>query len=389
MSNIDVKFIRYNDNSLVLRLDGSNYQFNRDAEFIDTLYSALITLKKEQTDEALQAVNQIIDPLSAYDLPDSLERTPAGDIVLKGTNTPMPHNLLEFMFEYLDKDYDIMPFVRFWQLCMINPNEQARDDFFRYIKEYGITITDHGYVVLYKAVNKKAGSGLIDFSEFVSESYLKIKRMKKSPANYDVYVVLDEFARFVRCELSSHNGNPPVVKDYETAEKWDNLETTFKRLTSLDKDRQTTYMPWHSGDYGQEIKLGVPVTMPREKCDPDINIGCSYGLHVGSFDYVKTFGDGLSTILAVLVNPSNIVALPTHDNSKIRTCEYYPYAVIERNERTGAWTELDDVYFESDYLAYELEAIEEELEDRFEDNVDDAYISAENRLIYINDVTNR
>lgn len=389
MIDVNVKYIRYNDNSLVLRLNGSNYQFNKDKEFIDRLYDALVTLKQERTQEALDVVNVIIDPMLGYDLPPQLERTEGGDIVLRGTYTPLPEELIDFLFEFLDEGDDILPFIRFWQLCMINPNTQARDDFFRYVKQHGITITDHGYVVLYKAVNKKDVSGLANLSDFVSENYLKIKRMKKSPANYDVYVVLDSYKDFVRLALTSHNGNKPAVEEGETLELWGNLQETFDRLHIIDKNHKTVYTPWHSGPYGQDITIGTPVTMPREKCDPDINMSCSYGLHVGSYDYVSAFGSGLTTILAVLVNPSNIVALPEHDNSKIRTCEYYPYAVIERDERTGAWTELDDSYFEADYLAYEIDSIEEELENRFEDPVDDAYISAENRLIYINDVTNR
>ena len=387
--SVNVRFIRYNDNSLVLRLNGSNYQFNRDKDFIDNLYEALVTLKRDESQEAYDVVMAIIDPMSAYDLPQYFERTDAGDIVLKGTQTQIPDDLAEFLFSFLDNETDILPFVRFWQLCLMNPNIQARDDFFRYVREYGITITNHGYVVLYKAVNKKGMSGLENFSEFVSENYLKIKRLKKSPSNYDVYIVLNEYAEFRRFALTSHSGNEPVVEEGEILEKWGNLDKTFQQLNTLDKGRQTTYVPWHSGKYGQEIKIGVPVTMPRWQCDPDITVGCSYGLHVGSFDYVKEFGSGLSTILAVLVNPSNIVALPEHDNSKIRTCEYYPYAVIEKDKRTGAWTELDDVYFESDYMAYEVDSLEEILDDNFEDDIDDAYISTENRLVYIKDVTNR
>lgn len=371
-----VTYIRYNDNSLVVRLDGVHYHFNEDKETIDHLIRNLKGIKLGH-DTAYDSFMTYVNPTLAYDIPEEFERDEFNNIVLKGTDVPVPQDLLEFMFEYLEENgNNIEPFVRFWQLCMMNPNVQAREDFFRYVKEYGVSITDFGYAILYKAVNKKRSQGMAQFSEFVSESYLKLKRNKKSPSNYDVYIVTNN-DNFVSYQLSTHSGKAPTVDEGYDVEKWDNLEALYKRISIVDKENHTIYTPWNKGDYGQEVKIGHPVTMPREECDPDISASCSYGLHVGSFDYVKSFGSGLDTILAVLVNPKNIVALPEHDNSKIRTCEYYPYAVIERNNSTGEWREIETKYFEEDYADYEIEEL-------IDLNSEEESIES-NRLLYLYD----
>ena len=109
-----------------------------------------------------------------------------------------------------------------------------------------------------------------------------------------------------------------------------------------------------TGPYGGTIKIGEPVSMPRELCDPNPENHCSPSLHVGSMHYVKSFGGSNAVILECLVNPRNIVAVPSDMNcEKLRTCEYYPYAISNG--------ENENVYLESDYLNYDKEQLKEEL----------------------------
>ena len=88
--------------------------------------------------------------------------------------------------------------------------------------------------------------------------------------------------------------------------------------------------------------VGTLVQMPRHLVDDDKNQTCSYGLHVGSIDYVKNFnGD---RIIKVLVAPHNIVSVPTdYNGQKMRCAEYF---VIQS---------LDD----------DLNVVEEELECKY------------------------
>lgn len=79
-------------------------------------------------------------------------------------------------------------------------------------------------------------------------------------------------------------------------------------------------------------------------------------LHVGSMAYVKDFGHGGSdsAILEVLVSPRNVVAVPTdYHNTKMRVCEYYPYA-ISNGENSA-------IYLEEDYINHDKKQLEAEL----------------------------
>lgn len=105
----------------------------------------------------------------------------------------------------------------------------------------------------------------------------------------------------------------------------------------------------NDGEYGMSINLGEPQPMPREECDPSIRHSCSRGLHVGSYDYVSKFGSTRDTILACLVSPRDIVALPKSDRSKLRTCLYLPYAIMERDE-DGNWEEIEETEVDLEHM---------------------------------------
>lgn len=80
-----------------------------------------------------------------------------------------------------------------------------------------------------------------------------------------------------------------------------------------------------------DIRIGVPVTMPREKCDHNQDNTCSRGLHCAAASFMKGhFGD---QSMSVLVNPADVIAIPPLDDyQKLRTCAYFPYELLERDE---------------------------------------------------------
>jgi hypothetical protein len=55
--------------------------------------------------------------------------------------------------------------------------------------------------------------------------------------------------------------------------------------------------------------------------------------------------------LLVLVNPANVVAVPTIDDyGKMRTCEYYPVAVIDFDEHGDVIEPAHNLYSDVAYL---------------------------------------
>lgn len=66
--------------------------------------------------------------------------------------------------------------------------------------------------------------------------------------------------------------------------------------------------------------VGSIIEVPRSKVDPDRNVACSVGLHVGSFAYASSFAPRL---LRAKVNPRDVVSVPSdHQDAKIRVSRY-------------------------------------------------------------------
>lgn len=356
-----------NNQNLTLILGTKHYQFSGDKA--DRVFERAQEYKKDPTEENLKELRESISKVNMIEHAGLIEEAPDGTYNLKGhRDIKMPKSLASRILEYVEKGYPVESFINFWKLCMANPNKQAREDFFGYVERFGIAITEKGYAILYKSVSRKeeADSELVNF---ISKEYIKIKKWKKSPKNYEVVDNGEEAEE--RYTLNDLYKNDSVTNIGILQDLHDNLDDLIEQTDSY-------YVPHYTGgDYGNRIRIGEPVTMPREKCDPDISIDCSYGLHVGAREYVKTFGRGSKLVLAVLVNPMNIVALPRYDTSKIRVCEYYPYGVmaIDREE----WEEIEGGFFEEDYCDYEKEHIDEMIANNLANEVGEEVVEEEQR----------
>lgn len=74
--------------------------------------------------------------------------------------------------------------------------------------------------------------------------------------------------------------------------------------------------------------LGAIVEMPRDAVEHDPSVGCHQGLHVGTWDYARSFAQG--AVLKIEVNPRDVVSVPTDCGSqKLRACRYTVLEVID------------------------------------------------------------
>lgn len=98
--------------------------------------------------------------------------------------------------------------------------------------------------------------------------------------------------------------------------------------------------------------VGATVEIPRGLVDPDRNVACSVGLHVGNYRYATWFGSGYSDqFLTVKVNPRDVVSVPSDSNDeKIRTCRY---VVVELNPKRTQYTGTS--FYATDEDAQDLE----------------------------------
>lgn len=110
----------------------------------------------------------------------------------------------------------------------------------------------------------------------------------------------------------------------------------YKGLTTsgLSIHSGTAYVNGEKVDGQIPNKVGSVITMPREEVDPDTNVACSYGLHIGTYDYAHSFGYMLAL---VAVDPADIVSVPLDcESSKIRACRYEVVAHLDKPEPIGS-----------------------------------------------------
>jgi hypothetical protein len=67
--------------------------------------------------------------------------------------------------------------------------------------------------------------------------------------------------------------------------------------------------------------VGAVITMPRDEVNPDRFASCSHGLHVGTWRYASSFGNGMTA--TVEVDPADVVMVPDESGwAKMRVCRY-------------------------------------------------------------------
>ena len=88
----------------------------------------------------------------------------------------------------------------------------------------------------------------------------------------------------------------------------------YKAVRSDFKDK-------HSGCF--DNSPGITHAMPRAEVNDDRNQTCSYGFHAAAYEYAKHFMSGGDKLVAVKINPADVVSVPSdYNNQKLRTCKY-------------------------------------------------------------------
>lgn len=154
---------------------------------------------------------------------------------------------------------DWKPLVLFMENIAANPNEHSREQLFDWLRDRDFTITSNGCFIAYKGV---------------------------SPRDNDVP------------EQPGSDAYP-----YESSSQGEAI---------VNGERFTGNIP--NGP-------GATVEMPRSDVQHDPRHGCSTGLHVGTYKYAQGYARG--ALLTVLVNPRDVVSVPTDCNAeKMRVCRY-------------------------------------------------------------------
>jgi hypothetical protein len=90
-------------------------------------------------------------------------------------------------------------------------------------------------------------------------------------------------------------------------------------------------------------RIGSVIEMPRGQVQFDPGVGCSVGLHVGTYDYASGFGRG--GLLEVHVNPRDVVSVPTDSgDAKMRVCRYVVVNTLDRPYSSPVLYDYEDDY---------------------------------------------
>jgi hypothetical protein len=326
-------------------------------EEANTLFKAILKAKEKPTDENLKTIRCLLSEKLRIAMLAGLEVDPdTNEVFLAGFNTPIPMTLVEVIREYHENNYPLDAIINFWKLLMINPDKRVRDTLFNFIKIHDFSITDAGYMVVYKAVDYKDRiKRERTFEEYVSNQVLHVRKdWKCSPKKYVVY-------------KSNDSGEYGIAK-VETVENWDeddkgievmgNLDELYKAIfDGVTNDKFTVPVYTDKYTHSMTIILGEPVFMERKDCDGDPAEDCSVGLHCGCTSYTNTYGNNCDAILVCYVNPMNVISVPKSECSKMRVSEYFPVAVATyKNQKIDV---IEQKYFEDDYINYEVEELEQ------------------------------
>jgi hypothetical protein len=346
-------------NVVNLSIDGKLQKKNcGNLEEANTLFKAVLTYKNTCDEKDYLVIRSLLNEKIRIAFLAGLETDPLnGEVYLAGFNTPVPESLVKIAKEYHDNGFPIDAIVNFWKLLMINPDKRVRENLFDFITIHDFVLTPTGYMLVYKAVERVDGKAN-PLAEFVSNRYFQVKKSwKESPKNYVVYQNLVDKSY--------------AITSTDTIAKWDEKEKAIEVLGNLNEmynslfteegvvKAPAVFQSLYSGAPKMIINLGVPVKQARKECDANPKQDCSNGLHVGATAYVERMYSNADAILVCLVNPANVVAVPDYDHSKMRVCEYFPFAIATYKD--GKIDIVEKAYYEDDYKTYEIEELEEQI----------------------------
>lgn len=205
----------------------------------------------------------------------------------------------------------------FWYWTALNPIESARNDLFNFVRKNEITITNNGLLMMYRRIVSVASSNTNkELVKFITDSYLKVKKWKKSAKNYSIVKNGDEYMII----------NKPKVRKTKKVKVVGNLAVLYRNLDQFQGDK--TYTDGHTKK--KDIKIGSIYKEDEDKIDLDNKKDCSNGLHVGS----KTFGfQGFGDVgVLCLVNPMYVRSVPVSDTNKMRVSEMFIVGEMELDE---------------------------------------------------------
>lgn len=239
--------IKINDNVKITFSDGTSVDLQNveqeELEFIVSNFGNEELLKNKYCPEEYRA-GTLIKRIEDSDI-----------LTLRGNNIymlsvapiAMPEDLAEKLLDAEEEEDEesLTKYTNFWKLVALNPDHRVRANLFWFIRKWGVTITEYGFLKCYRNVDIKKE---VDYSP---------EEMRNIISNYYKAKYLD----------GVNPENIPYGKS--------NLAEVYHTITN--EGIATVFTDAHSHTF--TIKIGTPVSMPREEVDCEQEHSCSSGLN--------------------------------------------------------------------------------------------------------------
>lgn len=267
-------------NTLTVVLDNGRTlsKSNCDNDTIDEILNAV----KNEDEEALVSIFEprLLEIIEKYKVFEDFEENVKKSkyLTFKGQSVyiesiselsvPMDFVKSFIQAEIIDDNKELVnSYLNFWTLLSLNPDSRARTNLFWFLQKNGMTITKSGLFVAYRNVCiKKEGIINNELTKIISDSYIKIKKNKKSPSNYNIVESNGSYLLSKKDSLLEDN-----------TRLLGNVKELYEKLSDFSDKNKTVYTDNHTKT--MEITIGKIVTIDREQCDPVQENTCSRGLN--------------------------------------------------------------------------------------------------------------
>lgn len=227
------------------------------------------------------------------------------------SNTKVPDILCNYFHKAIEKkDYDyLISLDLFWTNCLKRDIQSNIKDLFLFIDNNQLTITPNGYLFCFRRIVKKNELSNQHLFEYVINTWKELVISNADVNN--VYVGLDKNEYYTTLE-NNENTKPllELVNNYFSG-----------------KDYTPLYTDNHTKKF--EYKVGGLYVVDNVDNNPDNT--CSYGLHIGSKEYVKNNTWLGEQIVGCIVNPRDIIAVSDYAH-KLRVRKMFIACLINDDE---------------------------------------------------------
>jgi len=320
----------------------NNEQFG--VPYTEEKHKAMVALQvkadKAETPKAYAAIVEEFQQLLVVDYTATIESECPNIHINKATGTyhlksgevvssiPMPQALVDRVLESMDKKIDFEPLIKMWTRWLRNPilrkktEEGYGEDFSNRMFEY----INADYVDNDLAVSLMEDEGL---------GYeLSIERATTKQVGITVEGLLRTFkvSREIHSKFTMDDKGDTSLVDRQQATSIDpdSGEITYDEISNEERLFEPAIMGTGGDAFdcgntsGHFIKVGQAHRLSDwSKVDTDDHRSCVRGLHCGGLGYIKGYEYVNTETHNILVDPSNIGAVPMAGDGAIRVLEYY------------------------------------------------------------------